>query len=253
MSFRVLLVDDEAPARAKLRRLLAADSRFQVAGEAKDGLEAIGMVEELKPDLLVLDIQMPRMTGFEVLEALGPEACPAVIFSTAFDQYAVQAFEAAALDYLLKPFDGPRLAKALDRAVERLASNPPDLASLEALLAGLRQGPKPLERLLVKAGDHWLPLNLSHVTRLSAEDKYVRVHAEGAQHLVRQTLKGLEPRLDPRTFVRVHRSEILNLRAIARMEPWSHGDALLVLKDGSSVVLSRTYREAFLERWGLEG
>ena len=252
MTHRVLLVDDEAPARAKLRRLLAGDARFEVAGEAKDGHEALKLVEDLKPDLLILDIQMPGLTGFEVLEALGADACPAVIFSTAFDQFAVQAFEAAALDYLLKPYDAPRLGKALDRAVERLASKTLDLSSLEALLAGLRQGPKPLERLLVKSGDHWLPLRLDRVSRLSAEDKYVRVFSEGAEHLVRQTLKSLEPRLDPRLFVRVHRSEILNLGAIARMEPWSHGDALLLLKDGRSVVLSRTYREAFLACWGLE-
>jgi two-component system LytT family response regulator len=258
MTFRVLVVDDEAPARAKIRRLLAGDARFEVAGEAADGLQALAQLEGLKPDLLLLDIQMPGLTGFEVLEALDPEACPAVIFTTAFDQYALQAFEAAALDYLLKPFDAARLKKALDRAALRLQppAGPGDegqAAALRLLLENLKGTPRPLDRLLVKDREHWLPLRLDRVSRLSAEDKYVRVFSEGGEHLLRQTLKALEPRLDPRQFVRVHRSEILNLGAIVRLEPWSHGDALLVLKDGSSVVLSRTYRDAFLAQWGLEG
>jgi two-component system, LytTR family, response regulator len=254
--FSVLVVDDEAPARAKLRRLLADDSRFTLAGEAQDGQEAVARVESLRPDLLLLDVQMPGLTGFEVLEALGAEACPEVIFSTAHDQFALKAFDAHAVDYLLKPYDAERFRKALDKAWARLSGGRASPERVRALLTDLEQAPppaRPLERLLVKAGEAWIALRVERVSRFSAEDKYVRVFSDQGQHLVRQSLKSLEARLDPRRFVRVHRSEIIQLEAVVRLEPWTHGDGLLVLADGSSVVLSRTYREAFLERWGLEG
>lgn len=236
-AFRVLIVDDEAPARAKLERFLQDDPRFELVGEARDGTEALAQVEALRPDLLVLDVQMPGQTGFEVLEALGPDACPYVVFSTAYEQFAVKAFDADAVDYLLKPWDAERFRRALDRAFERLTTR-------------AREAAVPLERLLVKSGDSWVPLKLERVLRLSAEDKYVRVHTEDGEHLVRQSLKTLEERLDPAKFIRVHRSEIVNLDAVARLEPWSHGDGILVLHGGATVVLSRTYREAFLRRWG---
>jgi two-component system LytT family response regulator len=253
--FRVLVADDEAPARAKVRRFLAADARFQLAGEAEDGAAAVAQVEALRPELLVLDIQMPGLTGFEVLETLGPAACPQVIFSTAYDQFALRAFDAAAVDYLLKPYDQARFQAALDKAHAQLLGGRSDAGLLEGLLARLQDQPAapPLERLLVKTGEAWVPLRLDRVWRLSAEDKYVRVVGTEGEHLVRQTLKSLEGRLDPARFVRVHRSEIVAFEAVVRMEPWSHGDAQLVLADGSSVLLSRTYRDEFLKRWGVEG
>lgn len=245
MAYRVLIVDDEAPARTKLRRLLGGDARFELAGEAADGAEAVAQVERLRPDLLILDIQMPGLTGFDVIEALGADRCPKVVFSTAFDRYAIAAFEAAAIDYLLKPYAAARFRQALDRAHAQLAGGRGDAEGLRGLVAG-----RPLERLLVRSGDAWLPLRLDRVTRLRAEDKYVRVYGEAGEHLVRQSLTVLASRVDPVRFVRVHRSEIVALDAVVRMEPWTHGDALLVLADGNSVVLSRNYREQFLERWG---
>ncbi|QDE98889.1 LytR/AlgR family response regulator transcription factor [Myxococcus xanthus] len=253
--FQVLVADDEAPARAKMKRLLAEDTRFALAGEAADGPQTLRQVSALRPDLLVLDVQMPGLTGFEVLEALGPEHCPAVIFSTAYDAFALAAFEAQAVDYLLKPYDAERFGRALDKAHAVLRSGMPDTARLQALLAELGRAPagRPLERLVVKVGEAWVPLPLKDVWRLSAEDKYVRLYTGQGEHLVRQTLRALEERLDPSRFVRVHRGDIVNLDAVARLEPWSHGDGILVLKDGSSVVLSRTWREAFLQKWGLEG
>lgn len=255
--FRVVIVDDEAPARAKLVRLLAADARFALAGEAVDGLEAVARVEALRPDLLILDVQMPGLTGLEVIEAitalaaLGADRCPEIIFSTAYERYAVQAFDAAAIDYLLKPYDAARLRQALDRAHARLSAGRVPAAMLEALLAQAPQpGARPAERLLVKRGEAWVALRLDRVSRLSAEDKHVRVYSDDGEHLVRQALKALEARLDPARFVRVHRSELVALDAVARLEPWTHGDALLILRDGSTVVLSRTHRDAFLARWG---
>ncbi|MCI0570790.1 MAG: LytTR family DNA-binding domain-containing protein [Myxococcaceae bacterium] len=254
--FRVLVVDDEAPARAKVQRFLAEDARFRAVGEARDGSEALAQVESLRPDLLILDVQMPGLTGFEVLEALGPEACPLVVFSTAYEQFALKAFDAHAVDYLLKPYDAERFGRALDRAHAQLLGGRGDVGRLQALLTDVARtqvAARPLERLVVKVGEAWVPLRLEHVLRLSAEDKYVRLHTEQGQHLVRQSLRALEERLDAARFVRVHRSDIVNLEAVARLEPWTHGDGILVLRDGSTVVLSRTFRDAFLQRWGMEG
>lgn len=254
-ALRVLVVDDEAPARAKVKRLLADDARFECVGEAEDGTEALARIESLRPDLVVLDVQMPGLTGFEVLEALGPEACPAVIFSTAYDRFALQAFESHAVDYLLKPYDGARFRKALDKAHALRVGGQPEAERMRALLDGVARArpERPLERLVVKVGEAWVPLRLDRVWRLSSEDKYVRLHTDQGEHLVRQTLRALEERLDPARFVRVHRGDLVNLEAVSRLEPWTHGDGILVLKDGTTVVLSRTYREAFLRQWGLEG
>jgi len=240
-AIRVLVVDDEAPARAKLVRKLAADPRFVVVGEASDGLQAVAAIEALAPALVILDVQMPGLTGFEVLDAVGAESCPQIIFSTAYDHYAIAAFDAAAIDYLLKPYDAARFARALDRAHDRLG----DRSAVQALATQLR----PMERILVKRDGVLVPVRLADVRRLTAEDKYVRLYTNDGEHVVRQSLRALEARLDPARFVRVHRSEIVALDAVTKLEPWTHGDALLVLGDGSTVVLSRTYREAFLARW----
>lgn len=247
---RALIVDDEAPARARLARMLGEDGRFEVAGEADDGVAAVAAVESLRPDLLLLDVQMPGLTGFEVLHAVGAAACPKVIFSTAHDRYALEAFDAHAVDYLLKPYDAARLRLALDKACAQLAGGAGELARLEALLARYpgRHG-RYLERLVVKHGDAWVPIALDRVRRLAAEGKHVRVFELGGEHLVREALADLEARLDPARFARVHRGEIVRLGAVARVSPVLHGDAVAELDDGSSVMISRTYREAFFTRW----
>lgn len=245
---RVLVVDDEAPARAKVRRFLGPDPRFHCCGEARDGSEALDRIRAISPDLVILDIQMPGLTGFEVLESLEAPR-PMVLFSTAYDQYALAAFEASAVDYLLKPFDETRFRKALDRAwALHLAGG--GQARVKTLLAGLAR--RPLERIVVRVEDRWIPLPLRSIRRLTAEGKLVRVRSDLGEHLVRRTLAEFEASLDPRRFVRVHRSDIVSLEAVAHLEPWDHGDALLVLRDGSHVVLSRTYRAGFLEKWGME-
>ena len=244
---RVLVADDEAPARAKLRRFLAADPRVELVGEAEDGLRAVALVRELKPDLLLLDIQMPGLTGFEVLEALG-ESRPPVIFSTAFDRFALEAFEAAAADYLLKPYDGARFQRALDRALAlRDGSGEP----LKALLGRVAQAP--LERLLVEGERGLEALPLRAILRLEADGKLVRVHSDRGVFELRKALKDLEARLPVHRFCRVHRGAVVALEAVVRLEPWDHGDGLLVLRDGSHCVLSRTHRAEFLARWGVSG
>ncbi|GLH74684.1 DNA-binding response regulator [Geothrix limicola] len=242
----VLVVDDERPARAKLKRMLAADARFALAGEAADGLEAVAKTRSLHPDLLILDIQMPGLTGFEVLEALAAPL-PQIIFSTAFDQYAMHAFEAAAVDYLLKPYDGDRLKRALDRAFTLHAGV--DGTPMNRLMGQLAL--TPLERLLVEGEKGLEALPLRAILRLEAEGKGVRLHTDRGIFEVRRALKDLEARLPGHRFVRVHRSSLVALDAVLRLEPWDHGDGLLILKDGSHCVLSRTYRAAFLERWGM--
>ncbi len=247
---KALVVDDEAPARAKLVRLLGDDGRFELAGEAGDGIAAVAQVERLRPDLLLLDIQMPGLTGFEVLHAIGAAACPKVIFSTAHDRYALEAFDAHAVDYLLKPYDADRFRIALDKASAQLRAGAADVGILEALLARYPGAHgRYLERLIVKCDDSWVPVPLDRVRRLSAEGKHVRVYEAGGEHVIRDSLTELEGRLDPARFIRVHRGEIVNLQAVVRLDSLFHGDALVELEGGTSVVVSRTHRDAFFSRW----
>jgi len=247
---KALVVDDEAPARAKLVRLLGDDGRFELAGEAADGIAAVSQIEQLRPDLLLLDIQMPGLTGFEVLRAVGAAACPKVIFSTAHDRYALEAFEAHAVDYLLKPYDAERFRVALDKACAQLRAGSVDASLLEALLARYPGAHgRYLERLVVKRDDGWIPIPLERVRRLSAEGKHVRVFEVGGEHVIRDSLAELEARLDPERFVRVHRSDLVNLQAVVRFDSLFHGDALVELDDGTSVVVSRTHRDVFFTRW----
>jgi two-component system LytT family response regulator len=246
---RVLVVDDERPARAKVARLLAADLRFELAGEAEDGIGALLQIEALKPDLVILDVQMPGITGFEVLDSLGPDRDFAVIFSTAHQEHALRAFDAHAMDYLLKPYDGARFSRALDKAHAQLLAGRPDGKSLEGLLRTAAVDAAARQRMVVKTDKGWVPIALDEIVRVSAAGKHVCIFTAGAKHVVRQGLGILASRLDPARFLKVHRSEIVNVQAVVRVEPWTHGDAILVLPDGSAVVLTRTYRKAFLERF----
>ncbi len=239
---RTVIVDDEPHARSKLRRFIDADGRMTVVGEAGDGVEALDVLESARPDLVFLDIQMPEMDGFGVLAELDPAVNPRVVFVTAHDQHALRAFEVRALDYLLKPVDQDRFAEAVDRAVDaRGREAQPDARSVLSELPAER---RMLERFLVRSRSRMMLVPTSRVDWIGSASNYVELHVGGGDtHLVRGTLQDLEERLDPSRFVRIHRSTIVNLERVKELHPWSHGDLLLVLHDGTELRLSRRYRD----------
>lgn len=247
-SIRALIVDDEQPARARLRKMLADIPEVEVVGECADGAEAVRAVREEAPDLLFLDIQMPRAGGFDVIMELGAGAVPpAVIFVTAYDQFALRAFEAHALDYLLKPFSRERLAKAVGRAKAQVSYAHGEGVSsrLQGLIASLGRRPEYASRIEVKSRGRIVLLPVDEIDWASAAGNYVELHAGKDRHLVRESLGRLGERLDPSKFARVHRSVIVNLDRVAEMSPISNGDYTLFLHGGTRLVLSRTYSEQF--------
>lgn len=270
---RVVIVDDEPPAREKIRRFLAGDRRVEIVGEAGNGLGAVEVLERERPDLVFLDIQMPELDGFGVLEALEIEPLPRIIFVTAHDEHAVQAFEVRALDYLLKPVDRDRFTLALERALEELertgrerevrgrreldgdgGEDEGPTAGDRSLLALARELPpdrRRLERFLVRSRGRMFLLPVVEVEWIGAAGNYVEVHRGKESHLVRGTLREVEERLDPGAFARVHRSAIVNLARIREIQPWSHGDLLLVLESGAEVRLSRRFRDGLQGTFGL--
>jgi two-component system LytT family response regulator len=228
---RVVVADDEPLARERVRDLLAERTDVALAGEARDGEEALRLVHELAPDLLLLDVQMPGLDGFQVLAEL--ERAPAVVFITAFDEYAVRAFEVHALDYLVKPFLRARFHDAIDRALARPA------ADLRALLAELR--PSHLTRFVVRSADDISFVKASDVTWIESAGNYVRLHTAAGERIVRTSLRELESRLDPAVFVRVHRSAFVNLDFVQKLEPYFHGEFVITLTDGARLTSSRSY------------
>ncbi len=267
---RALIADDERPARRKLRELLCREADFEVVAEAADGVEAVAAIRAAAPDVMFLDIQMPRLDGFGVIAEVGVQAMPLVVFVTAFDEHALRAFEVHALDYLLKPFAPSRLRRLLERLRRQLAPPAPlppgapagagetaggvpgavaagagDLAQrIERLLAAVRPTPEYPRQLLVDRGEggRQALLAVDQIDLIRAEGNYLRFFAPGAEYRRRGTLRDLEGRLDPARFVRVNRSEIVRLEAIRELQPWFHGDARVILRDGSVLTFSRRYR-----------
>jgi DNA-binding LytR/AlgR family response regulator len=239
---RTLIVDDEAPARERLKRLLADLGDVEVVGEAGDGIQAVEMIERQGPDLALLDVQMPGLDGFGVVEAL--EDPPAIIFVTAYDQYAIRAFEVHALDYLLKPFSRERLAKAIHRAREALAEGQDLSAQLRPLLEDLAVEGRYLTRLAVRDRTCIRVLDADSVDWIGIEDEQVIVHVGDQAYPIRRTLTELEARLDPSHFFRAHRSAIVNLDRVQEVIPWFKGSHILRLSTGAEVDLSRAQARA---------
>jgi two-component system LytT family response regulator len=251
---RVLIVDDERPARNRLRRLLETTEGIEIAGEANTGLLALEMIEREKPDLVFLDVQMPPPNGFEVVRELRGSNVPMVIFATSYDQYALQAFEVSAVDYLLKPVEQERLEKALAKARQSLEARQGSkqaLANLERLAAALSQAPRAyLERVVGRRGTRLHVLPLRQVHGFVAEDELVFALMGDGRVLVNYTLRDLETKLDPDKFARVHKQTIVNLASIAEIEPLASGGAMARLQSGVTIEISRRYRAALQEKLG---
>lgn len=242
---RVLVADDESAARKRLLQLLAGQHGVTVVGEANHGLAACEAITRLQPDLVFLDVEMPELNGLDVVRRIGAAHMPATIFATAYDHYALAAFDANALDYLLKPFDEARLALAMDKARRWLGPGRPQFqAQLDAALAAIAPARAPQDRLLVRSGEVQHMVRCADIGHISAEGNYVRLHTAGGQHLMRETMAGILERLDPAAFRRIHRSHIVNLDHVARLLPWFGGDSLVMMADGSRLTLSRSYRGA---------
>lgn len=252
---RAIIVDDEPLARERLRGLLAKETDVQILAECGDGQEAVTTIRRENPDVVFLDIQMPELDGFGVLRELKSGRMPLIIFVTAFDEFAVKAFEVHALDYLLKPFDRDRLKQALTRAREELKSpNPTELTEkLTALLGSLQPGAgdgRTGDRLAVKLDGRVIFLRPNDIDWLEAQDNYVKLHVGREAHLVRDTLSSFEGRLDARRFIRIARSTIVNIDRVREMQPMFHGEYVVILHDGTKLTLSRGYRETLQQYLG---
>lgn len=250
---RVLVADDEPLARSGVVELLRADPAVTVVGECGDGAAAVEAIRELSPDLVLLDVQMPVLDGFEVIDQVGPERMPAVIFITAFDEYAVRAFQVHAFDYLLKPFDDERFAEALRQAKRRLAGDLGEMGRRLARLladAGSTPAPRYLSRVVVRKPSQTVLLPVDDIEWIEAADYCVKIHAAGRAHVIRDSMQRMEDRLDPARFFRAHRSGIVNLDRIRELQPGPSGDHILVLASGARVRLSRSRRAALEERLG---
>jgi len=249
MSIRTIIVDDVELARERIKILLD-DPEVEVVAECANGREAVKAIGGLRPDLVFLDVQMPKVGGFEVVEAVGVEAMPAVIFVTAYDEYALRAFEVNAVDYLLKPFDQERLSKAVARAKRAVGRQMPAgeiEEKLRRLLREVRGEPQHLKRIPVKSARDTTLIPTERIDWVSAAGHYLELHVGGETHLIREQLSRLEARLDPEQFVRVHRSVIVNLDRIKSLRPLFNGDHLIILKNGQELNLSRTYHDKLMK------
>jgi two-component system LytT family response regulator len=252
MTIRTVIVDDEPLARTRIRSLLEREPDIVIVGECGDGRQAVNDLRQLEPDLVFLDVQMPALDGFGVLEALDNERLPAVIFVTAHDRYALRAFEVHALDYLLKPFDRERFQKALERVRNQLehAETAASRQRLLALLEDVQAARKPLQRVVIKSEGRVFFVRVEDIDWIEAAGNYLRLHVGRETHLLRETMNGLEGRLDPAQFVRIHRSTMVQFDRIRELQPWFHGDYRVLLRDGTELTLSRGYRQKLQELLG---
>ncbi|MDX1951254.1 MAG: LytTR family DNA-binding domain-containing protein [Verrucomicrobiota bacterium] len=246
MKIRTLIIDDEELARDRIRSLLSNESSIEIIGECSDGKTAVEMIDRESPDLVFLDVQMPELDGFQVLESISPEKTPKIIFVTAHEKFALRAFDFHAIDYLLKPFDRDRFKLGLDRAVSQLQSKDHDSTlarQMSALLSDLQKSKPMVERLVVKSDGRVLLIKVEDLDWVEAADNYVNLHVGTESHLLRETMSSLEKRLPEETFMRISRSTIVNVERIKELQPLFHGEYVVLLKNGARLTLSRSYRD----------
>jgi len=243
MKIRALVVDDESLARARIRKLLAGESNLEIVGECGNGRDAIASIQELRPDLVFLDVQMPEVTGFDVLRALPPETWPVIVFITAYDQHAVQAFEIHALDYLLKPFTQARLLIALERARRHLLAR--DTSSLNQQLTEFLKPSEPvyLTRVAIKTGSQTVFVKIEDIDYIESAANYAVLQTRGENHVLRETLTNLEAKLPPRMFLRISRSIIVNLDRVKGIKSAPRDEHVVVLHDGRQLLMTRGVRD----------
>jgi two-component system, LytTR family, response regulator len=254
MKVRTLIVDDELLARERLRQLLAAEPEIEITGECSDGNAAVEAIQTKMPDLIFLDVQMPELDGFGVLEAIEADPAPVVVFVTAHDKFALRAFEVHAVDYLLKPFDRERFKTALDRALDRVKHREGANAAQQAqatMIAELRPPSKPLERLAVKTGGKVIFVKVGDIDYIESAHNYVELHVEKQSHLLRETLNAIEARLPADKFVRISRSVIVNIERVKELQPLFYGEYTVTLHNGVRLTLSRRFRDK-LQQLGLD-
>ncbi|HEX8287881.1 MAG TPA: LytTR family DNA-binding domain-containing protein [Pyrinomonadaceae bacterium] len=249
MKIKTLIVDDEQLARERVKRFLRDVADIEIVGESANGDQAVSMIKSEKPDLVFLDIQMPEKNGFGVLKSLDAKTVPTVIFVTAYDQYALQAFDVHALDYLLKPFNRERLLRAVSRAREHIERR--NFGNLDerlaSLIADLKQEKKYLERLVVKSVGRVFFIKTDEIDWIEAAGNYLKLHVGRESHLIRETMNAVEAKLNPDKFLRIHRSTVVNIDRIKELHPMFSGDYSVILRNGTELTLSRNYRERFLE------
>lgn len=249
MKIKTLIVDDEPLARDRVRRFLRDETEIEIVGECGNGAEAIEFIKKEKPELVFLDIQMPEKNGFDVVKSLDAKTIPTIIFATAYDQYALQAFDASALDYLLKPFNRERFHRAVTRAREHIENKKRGNLDerIASLIADLKTEKKYLERLVVKSVGRVFFLKIDEIDWIEAAGNYLKLHVGRDSHLIRETMNSIEAKLNPDKFLRIHRSTIVNIDRIKELHPMFSGDYDVVLQNGTKITLSRNYRERFLE------
>jgi len=249
---KVLIADDEVLARKFIHRMLKPDPEVEIVAECNNGAEAVAMIRKEKPDLVFLDVQMPEMNGFAVLDAVKLDHLPEIIFTTAYEAYAIRAFELHALDYLLKPFDQVRFKAALRYAKERLHSDQDAAKRLQigTLLESIQAQQQYFDRIIVRADGRITFLHVREIDWLEADDKYVHLHTGKGTRMLRQTLTAIEGQLDPKKFLRVHRSAVVNIEKIKELQPLFNGEHSLVLENGAKLTLSRKYKDKLFELLG---
>jgi two-component system LytT family response regulator len=251
MKTRTLIVDDELLARERVRQLLQQEPEIEIVGECSNGREAVGAIQEKRPELIFLDVQMPELDGFGVLAELGAGERPAVVFVTAYDKFALKAFEVHAVDYLLKPFDKERFHTALRRALDQFARQQP--GQIQKQISALLQELRPVQqsdRLAVKSEGRVVFLKTSDLDWVEAADNYVSLHVGKESHLLRETMSSIEQRLPVEKFIRISRSTIVNADRIKELQPLFHGEYAVILRDGTKLTLSRSHRDK-LQQLGL--